>query len=68
MAQGNKAGIPKQINVGGHPMLTVDPDRRVKKKQIVDVHIRHLCGELEDDPRNPRWLIAARGIGYKSEP
>lgn len=29
------------------------------------VHISHLRTKLEDDPRNPLYLITVRGIGYK---
>jgi DNA-binding response OmpR family regulator len=33
--------------------------------RTIDVHIRHLREKLEDDPTNPRWIITARGFGYK---
>lgn len=31
----------------------------------LNVHIRHLREKIEPDPGRPRWLITARGIGYK---
>jgi DNA-binding response OmpR family regulator len=37
-------------------------------ERTVDVHIRHLRQKLEDDPANPRWLVTARGAGYKFQP
>lgn len=29
------------------------------------VHIRHLREKIEAEPSRPRWLLTARGIGYK---
>lgn len=29
------------------------------------VHIRHLREKIEDDPSHPRWLLTARGLGYR---
>ena len=29
------------------------------------VHIRHLREKLEEDPSHPRWLLTARGMGYR---
>lgn len=29
------------------------------------VHIRHLREKIEEDPSHPRWLITARGLGYR---
>lgn len=29
------------------------------------VHMRHLREKLEDDPSHPRWILTARGIGYR---
>lgn len=31
----------------------------------LNVHIRHLREKLEDDPSHPRYLVTARGLGYK---
>jgi DNA-binding response OmpR family regulator len=36
--------------------------------RTVDVHMRHLREKLEEDPANPRWLLTARGFGYKFQP
>jgi DNA-binding response OmpR family regulator len=40
-------------------------DSDVASERTVDVHVRHLRQKLEDDPANPRWLVTARGAGYK---
>ena len=29
------------------------------------VHIRHLREKIEEDPSHPRWLLTARGTGYR---
>ena len=29
------------------------------------VHIRHLREKIEDDPSSPKWLLTARGLGYR---
>ena len=31
----------------------------------VMVHIRHLREKIEEDPSHPRWLLTARGLGYR---
>ena len=36
--------------------------------KIVDVHIYRLRAKIEDDPANPRYLVTARGLGYKVAP
>lgn len=43
-------------------------DSDVGSNRMVDVHMRHLREKLEDDPANPRWLVTARGFGYKFAP
>lgn len=34
----------------------------------VTEHVRRLRRKLESDPENPRWLVTARGVGYRFEP
>ena len=29
------------------------------------VHIRHLRKKIEEDPSSPKWLLTARGLGYR---
>jgi DNA-binding response OmpR family regulator len=36
--------------------------------RLVDVHVRRLRGKIEDDPSNPRFVVTARGLGYKLQP
>lgn len=63
-------------------MLMRNPGRVYTKAQIyenlsgdsfssddntVTVHISNLRNKIEDDPRNPKYLITVRGLGYKFE-
>lgn len=34
-------------------------------QEIIKVHISHLRRKLEPDPRNPTFIVNARGVGYK---
>jgi DNA-binding response OmpR family regulator len=43
-------------------------DSEIGSDRTVDVHMRHLREKLEHDPANPRWLLTARGFGYKFQP
>jgi two-component system, OmpR family, alkaline phosphatase synthesis response regulator PhoP len=33
--------------------------------RTIDVHVRRLRKTIEDDDRNPRWILTLRGVGYK---
>ena len=33
--------------------------------RTVDVHVAWLRQKLEDDPKNPRWILTVHGMGYK---
>ena len=35
--------------------------------KAVDVHIGHMRKEIEDDPKNPAFIITVRGTGYRFE-
>jgi DNA-binding response OmpR family regulator len=36
-----------------------------REPRTIDVHIRHLREKLERDPRDPRFLLTVRGVGYR---
>ena len=36
--------------------------------RTVDVHVGWLRQKLEEDPRNPQWIVTRRGIGYIFDP
>ena len=31
----------------------------------LNVHIRHLREKVEEQPSQPRWILTARGLGYR---
>jgi two-component system, OmpR family, response regulator len=40
-------------------------DSAFRDQRTIDVHIRHLREKLEQDPRNPEYLLTVRGVGYR---
>jgi two-component system alkaline phosphatase synthesis response regulator PhoP len=37
----------------------------VRSTRTVDVHVANLRQKLENDPKNPQWILTAVGLGYK---
>jgi two-component system, OmpR family, alkaline phosphatase synthesis response regulator PhoP len=37
----------------------------VRSTRTVDVHVAGLRHKLENDPKNPQWILTAVGLGYK---
>ncbi len=33
--------------------------------RAVDVHVQHIRGKIEPDPKNPRYVQTVRGVGYR---
>jgi two-component system phosphate regulon response regulator PhoB len=42
-------------------------EQRYVTPRTVDVHVRRLREQIEDEPDNPRHLITVRGFGYRFE-
>lgn len=40
-------------------------DDLYNNSRTVDIHVSHLREKIEDDPKDPRYLITVRGFGYK---
>jgi DNA-binding response OmpR family regulator len=38
-----------------------------REQRTIDVHIRHLREKLEADPRHPKLILTARGVGYRCQ-
>jgi DNA-binding response OmpR family regulator len=36
--------------------------------RLVDVHVRRLRTKIETNPAHPRYVVTARGLGYKLQP
>jgi phosphate regulon transcriptional regulator PhoB len=43
-------------------------DEAYVEPRTVDVHMRRLRTQIEDDPANPKYLRTKRGIGYYADP
>jgi len=41
------------------------PHGGVVVDRVIDVHIGKLRQKIEDDPANPRYILTARGLGYR---
>ncbi|NJK36976.1 MAG: response regulator [Oscillatoriales cyanobacterium RM2_1_1] len=41
--------------------------RRISDMRVVDVHVARLRAKIEDDQRNPEFILTVRGIGYSSQ-
>lgn len=39
-------------------------DKGVVNDRTVDVQVTRLRRKIEDDPKNPRYLVTVRGAGY----
>jgi DNA-binding response OmpR family regulator len=40
-------------------------DSSYRDPRTIDVHIRHLREKIEEDPKDPQYLITVRGVGYR---
>src|SRR5437763_2791688 len=40
-------------------------DSAYRDPRAIDVHLRHMREELEDEPANPRLIVTVRGAGYR---
>jgi DNA-binding response OmpR family regulator len=40
-------------------------DSAYREPRTIDVHVRHLREKLEQDPREPEYLLTVRGVGYR---
>ena len=36
-----------------------------REPRTIDVHVRHLREKLERDPRQPKYILTVRGVGYR---
>jgi two-component system, OmpR family, response regulator len=39
-----------------------------REPRTIDVHVRHLREKLEQDPREPQFILTVRGVGYRFRP
>lgn len=56
---------PKKLYTKEQLYSIVWNDAYIGDENAVNVHISRLRGKLEEDPRNPKYIITVWGIGYK---
>lgn len=64
--------ILKKLNENRGKIVTFDAlcmavwgDAYYGYENTLMVHIRHLRKKIEDNPSSPKWLLTARGLGYR---
>lgn len=57
---------PKKVYTKEQIYSLVWNDVYLGDENAVNVHISRLRTKLEDNPRNPRYIITVWGIGYKA--
>ena len=56
---------PKKVYTKEQIYSLVWDDAYVGDENAVNVHISRLRGKIEDNPREPQYIITVWGIGYK---
>jgi OmpR family response regulator RpaB len=41
--------------------------RRIADMRVVDVHVARLRAKIEEDQRNPEYILTVRGVGYSAQ-
>jgi DNA-binding response OmpR family regulator len=63
------AKAPRQVFTRAQLLEQVwDSSPEWQDPATVTVHVGHLRQKLEPDPRQPRWIVTVRGVGYRFEP
>ena len=57
--------IPKKVYTKEQIYSLVWNDAYLGDENAVNVHVSRLRNKIEDDTRNPRYIITVWGIGYK---
>ncbi len=47
------------------PHLTMERALWSGRRGIAKKYVQRLRGKLDDDPRNPRWIVNVHGVGYR---
>lgn len=56
---------PKQVFTRNQLLDKISGDDVEVYDRIIDSHIKNLRAKLEDDTRNPKYILTVHGIGYK---
>ena len=58
-------GHPGRVYTRDQLLDYVWGDETFVEPRTVDVHISHLRTAIEEDKKNPQYILTVRGIGYK---
>jgi len=58
---------PKRVFTKSQICEAINGEYYDNYENAINVHISHLREKIEDDPRNPKYIINIRGLGYKIE-
>ena len=56
---------PQKVYTKNQIYSSVWNDVYVGDENAVNVHISRLRGKIEDNPRDPKYIVTVWGIGYK---
>ncbi len=59
------AGAPGRVFTRDMLLTRIWGDSAYRDPRTIDVHIRHLREKLEQDPKNPSYILTVRGVGYR---
>ncbi len=59
------AGHPKKVFTRDELLEIVFGEDADSLDRVIDTHIKNLRKKIEDDPRNPQYIITVHGLGYK---
>jgi two-component system phosphate regulon response regulator OmpR len=60
-------GMGRSLEAAGRDARRSEQDARAQLR-AVDVQITRLRRKLEPDPKNPRYILTVRGVGYMLVP
>jgi DNA-binding response OmpR family regulator len=59
------AGHPKKVFTRDELISIVNGDDINVFDRIIDTHIKNIRQKIEDDTRNPRYILTVHGVGYR---
>ena len=59
------ADYPKKVFTRDELMEIVFGEDADSLDRVIDTHIKNLRKKIEDDPKNPGYILTVHGLGYK---
>jgi DNA-binding response OmpR family regulator len=57
--------VPGRVFLRRELLSHLYPSGGVVIERVIDVHVRKLRQKIEDEPSSPRYVLTARGLGYR---